>query len=323
MPSSQVQNNIWARLRGAVAGQAIGNTYSLLSDGGQFAPPTANLGNGRTYMVDPQNGSDSNDGVAWDQAFATMTAAFAVVADYDTILLNGVLREQVTAPLGVFDVTILGAANNPRQATSGGVPTGGGATWLAPTSPAATTPLLTLLEQAWTIDNIFFGTVASTPSLRLKGLETASFPDASHAIVRNCAFATQGLTAEVGIGGWNLFNTIFKNCRFQGLTGTAIAGEDVSIRTPAENQILDCYFRECANAINMPMNYGRIVGNFFKDITTLQIDINAGADNYVCFNMFDKSQANISIAQGFVGNASDMWRNWSSDTAALTVGVPA
>lgn len=322
MPSSQQQNNIWARLRGAVAGQAIGNTYALLSTGGQFAPPTANLGNGRTYMVNGQ-AATNGDGLSWDTPFSTIAAALAVVSDYDTILLNGVIREQVAAPLGVFDVTIRGAANNPRQATSGGVPTTGGATWLAPTSPTALTPLLSIYEQAWTIDNIFFGTVASTPSLRLKGLETASFPDASHAIVSNCRFGTQALATEIGIGGWNLFNCIFFNNVFQGLSGTAILGEDVSIRTPSENQILYNYFRECANGINMPMNYGRIDGNRFKDVTTLQIDINVGADNYVGINFFDKTQANISIAQGFVGNASDMWRNYSSDTAALTVGVPA
>ena len=241
----------------------------------------------------------------------------------DIVYLVGVLREQFSAPVGVYDVTIMGAANTPRQATSGGVPIGGGATWLAPTSPTALTPLLELREQGWAVENIMFGTVASTPAIRLKRQETAANPDASHARISGCYFATQGLSTEHGIGSESLFHSIIEDCLFLGLSGTAILGESVSIATPSSNQILRNYFRECANAIDWPMNYGVIDGNRLKDITTKQIDINVGADNYVGVNFFDKSQANISIAGGFTGNASDIWRNYSSDTADMTVGVPA
>lgn len=276
-------------------------------------------------------GSDANSGLSPYTPLATMSRAFALI--YNTlslveqvnavVVLIGTIREQVTAPL-VKNVTIIGASPNPYQGTESGADNGAGCgCWLAPTSPTASTPLLTVVEQGWHIYNIMFGTVASTPSLRLKGLETAAFPDASHAIVDGCYFATQGLSAEDGIGGWNLFKCRFTNNYFLGLTGTAIKGEDVSIRTPASNLIEGNYFRECANAINMPMNYGVINNNRLKDITTVQIDVNVGADNYVGINFFDKTQANISIAQGFIGNASDMWRNYSSDTADLTVGVPA
>ena len=278
-------------------------------------------------------GSDANNGLSPTTPLATMARAFALIYNTTgtqyveqvgaTIVLIGTIREQVTAPI-VKNVTIVGASPQPYQGTDSGADNGAGcACWLAPTSPTASTPLLTIVEQGWVLRNIMFGTVASTPSVRFKGLETAAFPDASHAIVDGCMFATQGLTAEDGIGGYNLYNCRFTNNTFQGLSGTAIKGEDVSIRTPASNVIEGNFFRECANAINMPMNYGRIVGNFFKDVTTLQIDINAGADNFVSLNFFDKTQANISIAQGFVGNASDIWRNYSSDTAAQTVGVPS
>ena len=276
-------------------------------------------------------GSDANSGLSPFTPLATMARAFALI--YNTlslveqinavVVLIGTIREQVTAPL-VKNVTIMGATPVPYQGTEGGVDNGAGcACWLAPTSPTASTPLLTTVEQGWVIDSIMFGTVASTPSLRLKGNETTSFPDASHTTVNNCYFATQGLSAEDGIGGWNLFKCRFTNNYFLGLSGTAIKGEDVGVRTPASNLIEGNFFRECANAIDMPMNYGVINNNRFKDITTKQIDVNVGADNYVGINFFDKTQANISIAQGFIGNASDMWRNYSSDTADLTVGVPA
>lgn len=274
------------------------------------------------WYVAPQ-GYAPTLGTPTTRTFTNFTDLLPNLRSRDIVYLVGVLREQVTMPLGVYDVTIMGAANTPRQATSGGVALGGGATWLAPTSPTASTPLLTLREQGWNIQNIMFGTVASTPAIRLKRLESATFPDASHARISDCYFATQGLTAEVGIGSESLFHSIIEDCQFLGLSGTAILGESVSIATPSFNQILRNMFRECANAIDWPQSYGVIDGNRFKDITTKQIDINAGADNYVGVNFFDKTQANISIAEGFIGNASDIWRNYSSDTAAMTVGVPA
>lgn len=241
----------------------------------------------------------------------------------DLIYLNGVLREQAVAPLGVYDVTILGAANSPRQATSGGVPLGSGATWLAPLSPVALTPLLTLREQGWNIANIMFGTVASTPAIRLKRQETATYPDASHAIIEGCYFATQGLATEIGIGGESLFKSIIRDCIFNSLSGTAILGESVSIATPSFNQILNNIFTSCVNAIDMPMNDGIIGGNSFDNITTKKIDVNVGLRNRVGINFFNEVQASITIANGYIGNATDTWRNYSKDTAALTVGTPA
>lgn len=278
----------------------------------------------KVWYLSPQGGGPMGGfGTGPAGIFSTFAALAPNLRSKDIIYLSGVLREQATAPLGVYDVTIVGAANTPRQATSGGVPLGAGATWLAPTSPTALTPLLTLVEQGWNIQNIMFGTVASTPAVRLRRLETAAVPDASHARISGCYFATQGLTAEVGIGSESLFHSIIEECLFLGLTGTAILGESVSIAQPQNNQILSCYFRECANAIDWPMSYGVINNNRFKDITTKRIDVNVGADNYVGINFVDSTQANISIAGGFIGNASDIWRNYSSDQAAQTVGVPA
>ena len=83
--------------------------------------------------------------------FTTFASLSPHLRSRDLIYLIGVLREQALAPLGAFDVTLLGAANQPRQSTNAGVPTGGGATWLAPTSPVATTPLLELREQGWSL----------------------------------------------------------------------------------------------------------------------------------------------------------------------------
>src|SRR3990167_7548529 len=156
-------------------------------------------------------GSDGNSGRSPFSPLLTMARAFELIEDAGPFVANpiivawGLIREQLTAPL-VKNVTIYGAGGgNPYQGTDGGVYNGaGGLTWLAPTSPTASTPLLTIAAQGWKIYNVMFGTVASTPSLRLKGLETAAFPDASHAVVQGCYFATQGGLTESGIGGWNL-----------------------------------------------------------------------------------------------------------------------
>jgi hypothetical protein len=282
--------------------------------------PLGGLNN--VWYVAPQGVAPSL-GFPVRNTFETFADLSANLRSRDIVYVVGVVREHFSAPVGIYDVTIMGAANTPRQATSSGTPTGGGATWLAPTSPTALTPLLELREQGWAVENIMFGTVASTPAIRLKRQETAANPDASHARISGCYFATQGLSTEHGIGSESLFHSIIEDCLFLGLSGTALLGESVSIATPSSNQILRNYFRECANAIDWPMNYGVIDGNRLKDITTKQIDINVGADNYVGINFFDKSQANISIAGGFIGNASDIWRNYSSDTVGLTVGVPA
>ena len=60
-------------------------------------------------------GSDGNDGLSPLTPFATVERAFEFIDCYDIVVIDGVVREQVTAPLGVFDVTLVGAANRPRQ----------------------------------------------------------------------------------------------------------------------------------------------------------------------------------------------------------------
>lgn len=314
------QNNFWSQVKDF---SYRGGFYNGLNPAviGRIWYVNANTITDQDELRGPV-GSDSNTGTSPLFPFATVARALEFADCYDTIVVAGVIREQVSAPVGLSDITIIGAANQPRQATSDGVPNGGGSTWLAPTSPVALTPLLQIVNQGWIVKNIFFGTVASTPAIRLKRQESAAFPDASHVIIDGCQFFTQGLSTEIGIGSESLFKGRILNCVFQGLSGTAILGESVSIAQPQDNVIDSCFFRECANAIDWPMSYGIINNNRFKDITTTKIDVNVGADNYVGINFFDDVEADIDPAHGYIGNASDCWRNWSSDQAALTVANP-
>ena len=82
--------------------------------------------------------------------------------------------------MGIYDVGIIGAANKPRQATSGGEPTGGGATWMAPaTGAVAATALLELTRQGWSIDNISFTPHTSSPAILFTRSETVDLIDSS------------------------------------------------------------------------------------------------------------------------------------------------
>jgi len=329
MPTpSNIVNSIWARIVAAQKGVAVGNAYALLNDAGQFAPMT--IGNGRTYFVSTFAGSDANDGLAWDRAFATMAKALSVVANYDQILVNGVVKEQCVAPQDVFDVTIIGACNRPRQATDGGVPTGGGASWLSPAVPTATTPLLKLREQSWTIINMMFAPVASSACVRLSRAEVAADMDGSHASFINCYFVGGGANGigieDVGGCGGILIN----GCRFQGLGDTAIKGISMAIAVPLLWEIRNSKFEGNLNDIKMSLSKGLIRENQFLTAGSGAVNkvistdaLGSGGNNQILLNQFKNTEAQIAPANGYTGTASDVWMNYVTDQAALAFGQPA
>src|SRR5204862_4233108 len=102
---------------------------------------------GHSWYVDPQNGNDSATGKSWRKAFASMSPLDTRLTHGDTIYLSGVLRQNWTAP-NKNDVSLIGVANQPRQATSSGTPNGGGATWMSLASPAVDN-LLKIVAQGW------------------------------------------------------------------------------------------------------------------------------------------------------------------------------
>jgi hypothetical protein len=278
---------------------------------------------GRTWYVDTINGSNSNTGLAPTEAFLTVAKALANVDSYDIIAISGVVKEQVVAPLGVFDVTIVGAANRPRQATNNGVATGGGACWISPAVPTATTALLELIEQGWTVANILMAPVAASPCIKLTRAETATHPDPSHASILGCRFAGGGATG-IGIedsGGCH--NVAIEDCVFQSLAGTAILGvAGAGIATPLMNRYARNFFNQCANNIDIGASHSLFLQNRMIHTTTNKLKISAGGNNMVLENTFEDTAANITHAHGYFGIASDVWRNYSTDTAATSVAVP-
>lgn len=321
MATNNSDNNIFARLNAAVKGSVVGNTYALYDDNGLLGYQSAK--NGKTWYVDPQNGSDAGGtftGKSWATAFASMTSLDSVLGDNDTIMLSGVLRQQWTAPLGVFDVTVIGAANKPRQATSGGVPTSGGAYWYAPAAPVAVTPLLTLREQGWMVYNICFQAHTDAAAIRLQRAESATYPDPSHAIIMGCYFVNGKYHIEDNGGCFNI--SIIGNT-FRAATTTAIVSvSGAGIAQPSQYRIEDNYFILNVNAIIIGLDYSTITRNRFSRTTMQVVKIDGGVGyNHIVQNSFDIAAADFDPVGGLTGTATDVWSNTLKD--AIETGLPA
>lgn len=270
----------------------------------------------RPYFLFPQG--DGPRG-----SFTTFAELALQLKSRDVVILGGVLREQAIAPLGVFDVTVLGAANTPRQATSSGTPTGGGATWMQPTSPTAATALIEVREQGWTFENIFFNPVDSSPAIQATRAESATYPDPSHLTIRGCRFGGGG-TGQIGYedsGG--VSDVTIEDCEFYSLT-TAIKGiTGAGIATPLTNKYLRNFFHQNTNDIVIGCAYGVIQGNRHKLTTTQKVQLAAGSNETVVLNFFDDNAADIDPAHGYTGSTTGTWLNYVLNQAALQVGQPA
>lgn len=242
----------------------------------------------------------------------------------DTIIISGVLREQAVAPLGVFDVLVMGAANRPRQATNAGVPTGGGATWMAPTSPTATTPLIELREQGWTFENIDFVPHTDDAAIKMHCEETATYPDASHLTVRGCRF-TDGLIGIEDYGGAS--NVLIEDCSFESLAGAgggAVVVTNQGIRIPQRWVFRNNRILPCVNGIIGAFVDCQFYNNIIAKSTTATMNLasgNTGLRNFVINNTFNIPAADFDPAGGVTGNATDTWINDLSDIREF--GVPA
>lgn len=261
-------------------------------------------------------------------SFASFTDLKPHLRSRDVIYLFGVLREQVVCPDDVYDVLVLGGANTPRQATDSGEPTGGGATWMAPLSPTATTPLIEVVRQGWTFDNIAFNPVTNSAAVRLT--TTGGLDEAGQAAFTNCLF-TGGGTGQIGIednggsGMVQIINNVFRN-----LSGTAILGLNTANAVPSFWQIMDNLFGINTNDVKMSLSNSRIEWNTFrtvgsgatnKVVSTVALS-GQGALNSVSHNVFANTAAQIANASGYNGAADD---NWSDNycTDAVDYGVPA
>lgn len=267
-----------------------------------------------TYYVAPQGGVAG--------AYESMAKVSGQLRDRDVVFILGVLREQFVAPLGVHDVTIIGAANRPRQATSGGVPNGGGATWLAPTAPVAATPLLELREQGWSLQNIFMNSPADAACVKMHREETATYPDASHASFQGCRFS--GFVGLEDYGGQS--DVLVDECQFDnlaGVGGAAIKVTNQGIAIPNLWTVQNSRFLRQVNGIigawtDSWFRYNQI--QFATTVTINSASGNVGLRNNWYLNQFNIAAADFDPAGGITGNATDTWVSDLSDTREY--GIP-
>lgn len=280
---------------------------------------------GTVWFVDGNRGSNDNDGRSASTAFLTMAKAFSVLGSGDTIYMRGNIREQLSTPVGVFDVTIIGGGNRPRHADTH---TGNGgysaATWKQPASPTASTPLLKVLQQGWRIVNVLFsGAPAATPAIQLfrDGGAASAERDASHFHLLRCRI--DGAPIGVQDSGGCAFVRI-EGCLFRGMTTTAInAVAGAGIGTLLCWQIVDNVFQDNVNHVILGLNQGTVRNNSFGKFTTKSLDLTGGTGyNVVSVNTFSGT---YSSAGGYtVAASTDEWGgNLNSLSGGVTAADPA
>lgn len=272
---------------------------------------------GRTpdVWVRPQYGKDTNVG-SFEKPFATMAGCARAIEPGIVIGLQGVLFEEYSSPI-VNDVTIVGYnSGQPRQATTSGVPNGGGATWLSPSG--GTGSLLTVNGQAWTLNNLYFNNTATGATTGCVVLTGGGDPpltaDSAHTLITGCVFT--GEANGVYFNGGPGFVTIANN-RFQNFDSSA----DCAILTAAGAGGTGAYARILNNVFDANLthikglakaNSWEVANNRFSYIstgvtTTTQIDFTGGNNNSVHNNYFDLPYTTTGLAAMFVLGTNDRW----------------
>lgn len=278
--------------------------------------------------VRPQAGTtDSAGDGSYAKPYVSMAGAVGsrLFGPGVVIGLEGVLLEEITMPI-VNDVSIVGMANQPRQATTSGAPNGGGATWLSPSG--GTGSLLTWRGQAGLIQNIYFNntaTGATTGCVKLVGGgDPPLTPDAGHTRIYGCRFTGEanGIYISAGPGFLDIKDNIFLN--FDSASDCAILAGDAG-GTGWQSRIRNNVFT--ANTIHikgLSWAYGwEVCDNRFSYIdvgvtTTTQIDFTGGSNNSVHDNTFDLPYNTSGITAMFALGTNDRWKFNKFSTAVTT-----
>lgn len=291
------------------------------------------------YWVRPQYGSNTGNQTgsplgSYDNPYATMAGLANVIKPGVVIGLEGVLTEEYSSPI-INDVTIIGMANQPRQATTSGAANGGGATWLSPSS--ATASLLTINGQGWRVENIYFNnscTTATTACIELVGGgDPPLTADAGHAQILGCRFTGEanGIYINGGPGFLTIQDNVFLNFDSSGDCAILAGG---SGGTGWDTRILNNVFQANLTHIKgLSAAYGwEVAENRFTYIdvgvtTTTQINFTGGNNNSVHNNYFDLPYDTNGISAMFVLGTNDRWYFNEFSTAVSTTiysfGAPA
>jgi len=256
---------------------------------------------GKTYFVDPTNGVDGNKGTSPDKALATLTRAFVLMKDNDTVICapgdytgNHVTPLNSVAPF----CSVIG-----MQATALG---------LGPFAAATDTasPILSIRARGWRVSGFEFDGNAVTESVlaTTSGTSNANFLQMDH-----CLF-TGGSVAGIDYFGAPTFSALYHNGFTQMTGGSTILCSDASTDTPRSGHIYGNRFWENINHIAMnPRGFKDTViekNTFMLDGVSrdalVMLDTRGGGGNQIIDNYFDITQAQFTddAATAFIRTAA-------------------
>ncbi len=271
---------------------------------------------GYDLWVRPQNVSGNGETGTFTQPFSSFSAAGGALRAGMVVGFQGVTKENFVAPV-VNDISIVGVANQPRQATDSGIANGGGATWLNPGTVAS--PLVSLASntsdapsQAWRFQNIFFNNAGDAACVKLDRKITGS--DSSHASFYGCWFTG----ADSGIQTGEIINLTVDGCLFFDFVGAGDCGIEASIAGGIANPpylqwvIRNCRFVNNVDHVIGALRNATIYNNNFVVIgrtvtTTICLSLASGANNSVYGNMFNRPLNTSPNATLYAGGTNDSW----------------
>lgn len=297
--------------------------------GTELAKPWA-----KHWFVDAKRGSDANSGRSPLKPKLTMSSAFGVVGSGDVIHVRGKVREQLTTPTGVFDVTIYGGPNLPRHAddhTESGRKRGSSAaTWTAPASGSAAGALLNINQQGWRVEGVCFQISGSaTRCIELIKTDDSGDDerDGGHFKLVNCKLqndisspAQIGLALRGGQGFIGLYNNLFMGfAEGVGVTG-ATGGQQ------GWHEYIGNRFDHCAEGVDVALYHSLVKGNAFHTDCVIGLELGSGAANIITENQFlGDFDINVPGTGDFWFNnyALDTTSGEVGDTGGLVTAVPA
>lgn len=272
---------------------------------------------GKTYFVDPTNGSDGNKGRGTTDAFKTFTKALATAKHCDTInLAKGGYVGNFTTPINAIAafVTVLGNEGTYFEATT------------------ASSPVVDVLARGWRWSGIEFDNPTGAAGLRMTKAVGLVDRGADFFTVDNCLFYGGKTGIEFNGGGtyWKILRNRFSLISTAGGGGVYVGSSSYQI--PALGKIEDNVFDNTINHIYCGATRGfsdtTIKGNTFKldGVATdgaILCDIRgsgAAGGNSVVGNYFDitKAQYTDDASTAFIRtNATDFGAgNYCNDGAA-------
>lgn len=272
-------------------------------------------------FVNPQYGNNANSGLSAGSPKASLSGCASLIEPGIVIGLQGVLLEEYAGPI-VNDVTIVGMANEPRQATSNGAPNGGGATWLSPSG--GTGALLTVSGQSWKVQNVYFNNSATgNPVIRLLNAgDPPTDADAAGFTLKGCTL-TGGQSGVLTRGGGYLVFDGNTFLQFDAASCIGIGTEAGGVGTGSWTRVVNNQFLGNTRHIDAEAQNWEIAYNHFSYInagvtTTIQVDLAGGSNNSVHDNYFDLPYSTNLISGMFAIGTNDRWYFNKFSTAVTT-----